>query len=314
MADGMTGAADVASRRAGVAVFAGEVTIVPDAGTNSLLIRASGGDFALIQQAVRQLDIRPLQVLIEVLIVEARKDRGLSFGVDASFAPQQIAGLGKPKISSSTEGIGLSEFVLRVMGAGSLDIDATLRAAASNGSARIVSRPIVLAANNEQASILVGTQRPFVQVQRSLPTDASVRDRVVQYKDVGTQLVVRPTVSADGYVTLEVTQEVNSATAETAFDAPVISTRSVQTTLLVRDSQTIVLGGLTDEQREANQGGVPLLSRIPWLGGLFGRRTSRASETELLLFLTPRVIRSDDDAERLTSPLRSRVKGGPHER
>jgi general secretion pathway protein D len=154
----------------------------------------------------------------------------------------------------------------------------------------------------------VGSQRPFVQVSRSLPTETPSRDQVVQYKDVGTRLTVKPTISADGYVMLEVTQEVNSATTETAFDAPVISTRSVSTRLLIEDGKTVALGGLTDQQRDQSQGGVPVLSSIPLLGGLFGHASRRATETELFLFLTPRVIRSDDEADAITRPLQERVK------
>jgi general secretion pathway protein D len=165
---------------------------------------------------------------------------------------------------------------------------------------------VVIAANNEEAEILVGSQRPFVQVSRSLPTDVPTRDQVVQYKDVGTRLKVRPTISADGYVALAVIQEVNSATTETQFDAPVISTRTVSTNLLVRDSQTVVLGGLADKQREVIQGGVPVLSSIPLLGGFFGRTTRQSTDTEFFLFLTPHVIRTDDEAERLTRPIQQR--------
>jgi general secretion pathway protein D len=168
---------------------------------------------------------------------------------------------------------------------------------------------VVLASNNDAAQIRVGSQRPFVQVSRTLPTDGAARDQVVQYKEVGTKLSVRPTISADGsYVQLEVTQEVNQATAETQFDAPVISTRTVQTKLLVRDSQTVVLGGLTDRQREATQSGVPILSSVPVLGGLFGRVGRRTTETEFFLFITPRVIRSDEDAERMTEPMGRRAE------
>lgn len=134
------------------------------------------------------------------------------------------------------------------------------------------------------------------------------RDQVVQYKDVGTRLTVVPTISADGYVMLEVLQEVNAATAETAFDAPVISTRSVKTQLLIKDGQTVVLGGLTDRQRDNSRGGVPILSSLPLVGGLFGRVNRRTSETELLLFLTPRIIRTDEEAEGVSDPLRERVE------
>lgn len=289
------------------AALASEVSIVPDLATNSLLIRATQRDFALIQAAVVELDVRPLQVMIEVLIAEVRKDRGFSFGVATQLPATAIPGAGNATVSGSTTGIGLGDFAVSVMGVGGVDLNATLRAAAARGDVTIASRPIVLAANNEEAEILVGSQRPFVQVSRSLPTDAPQRDQVVQYKDVGTRLSVRPTISADGYVMLEVLQEVNAVTTETAFDAPVISTRSVQTRLLVKNGQTAVLGGLSDRQRDANQSGVPVLSSIPLLGGIFGRASRRTTETELFLFLTPRVLGSDADVDSVTTPLRARV-------
>ena len=287
-----------------VATLSGEVTIVPDAGTNSLMIRATQRDFELIQAAVQELDVRPLQVLIEVVIAEVRKDRGFSFGVSAELPTTHIPGTENATVSATTTGIGLGDFALKLMNLGGVDIDATLRASAARGDVSIVSRPIVLAANNELAQILVGSQRPFVQVSRSLPTDTPQRDQVIQYKDVGTQLNVRPTISPGGYVMLEVTQEVNAVTSETAFDAPVISTRSVQTRLLVRDGQTAVLGGLADRQRDSNQEGVPVLSSIPLLGGLFGRVSRRTTETELFLFLTPTVLYTDTDVEQATERLR----------
>ena len=280
------------------ATLTGATTIVPDARTNSLLIRASPTDFELIQAAVQQIDVRPLQVLIEVVIAEVRKDRSLSFGTSATLPPTRVDKKGDTELSGATTGLGVGDFVLHVMDLGGVDLDAVLRVAASRGDATILSRPVLLAANNEVAHILVGTQRPFVQIQRVLPTDA-VLDQIIQFKEVGTDLTVRPTISADGYVMLEVTQEVNSATGEVSFDAPVISTRAVQTQLLIRDGHTAVLGGLADNQREKTKAGVPVLSSIPLLGGLFGRQSYRNTESELFLFLTPRVIRSDaelDDA------------------
>jgi general secretion pathway protein D len=111
----------------------------------------------------------------------------------------------------------------------------------------------------------------------------------------------------DGAVQLDVLQEVSSATAETAFNAPVISTRSIQTQLLVRDGQTVVLGGLADRQRDVAQRGLPFLSAIPLLGGLFVSAERRTTETELFVFLTPRVIRTDDDAMRLSAPYEERA-------
>jgi type II secretory pathway component GspD/PulD (secretin) len=292
-----------------VATLSGDVTIVPDPRSNSLLVRASQNDFELIQAAVEILDIRPLQVLIEVMIAEVRRDRSFALGVDASTKKTGIKGTKDATANASSSSGGVTgDFVAQIMNLGSAGFAATLTAASARGDVKILSRPIIVAANNEQAQILVGSQRPFVQVSRSLPTDAATRDQVVQYKDVGTRLVVRPTISPDGYVVLEVTQEVNNATSEVAFNAPVISTRSVQTKLLIKDGQTVALGGLRDRERESNQGGIPFLSSIPLIGGLFGHSTRSNSETELFLFLTPRVIRSDEEADSLTVPLLKRAR------
>ncbi len=289
------------------AVLEGSVTIVPDHVSNALLIRATQHDADLIRQAVQELDLRPMQVLIEVVIVESRRDVLRSWGLELFVPEQQIGRTGNATVHGTQQGGGLGDLVVRFMNLGRGEVDAVLRAGATSGNVRILSRPVLLASNNEEARILVGSQRPFVQVSRSLPTDAPSRDQVIQYKDVGTRLTVRPTISADGYVTLEVTQEVSSATTETAFDAPVISTREASTQVLVRDGQTIVLGGLIDRQVDHTSGGVPLLSELPLIGGLFGRQSHRETETELFLFLTPRVLRNDAEVDALTDAYREQA-------
>lgn len=281
------------------AALAGQVTIVPDELTNSLLIRASPADFEVMKAAVDQLDIRPLQVLIEVLIVEARSDRNFALGNTVRVPPQS---LGNGTVDATLSSASLGDLVIRLMGLGKADIDATLRIAASRGDVQIVSRPVLLASNNTEASFLVGSQRPFVQVSRSLPTDTPSRDQVVQYRDVGTKLSVLPTINQDGYVSLIIQQEINAATSETQFDAPVISTREAKTQVLVRDGQTIVIGGLKDNQRDRSHSGIPILSAIPILGGLFGSSSDRKTQTELYIFITPRIIRTDADADSLTAP------------
>ncbi|HEU5155051.1 MAG TPA: secretin N-terminal domain-containing protein [Gemmatimonadales bacterium] len=275
----------------------GPVTLVPDERTNSLLVRAAQADFDVLRSAVADLDIRPLQVLIEVLVVEARKDRSFSLG--ASFSVNHERG-GDTETAQLT-GPGSGDLVMQVLHLGRTEVSATLAAAQARGDVNIVSRPVLLASNNAEASLLVGSQRPFVQVSRSLPTDVPTRDQVIQYKDVGTKLTLRPTINEDGYVSLLVQQEISAATAESQFDAPIISTREVRTELLVRDSQTIVLGGLTDQTKERSRSGIPVLSGIPLLGGLFGSTDRRSSSTELFLFLTPRIIRTDADADSLTT-------------
>jgi len=282
------------------AALTGSVTIVPDEITNSLLVRASRDDYEVLEQAIAGLDIRPLQVLIEVLIVEARTDRSFSLGADLVVPQQTVSG--NVSAQATLTGGGLGDLVIRVMKLGHGSINATIRAAASRGDVKIISRPVLLASNNTEARLLVGSQRPFVQVSRSLPTETATRDQVVQYRDVGTKLTVRPTINYDGYVSLQIQQEVNAATSETQFDAPIISTREASTRVLVRDSQTIVIGGLRDLQRSATQGGIPILSSIPLIGGLFGGASRRSNETELYLFLTPRILRTDADADSVTAP------------
>ncbi len=277
------------------AMLAGPVTIVPDELTNSLLVRASEEDHAVIAEAVAQLDLRPLQVLIQVLIVEVRRDRAFALGLDAVVDSVDLGG--GALLGGLLVGGGLGNFVLHVMRLGSFNLDATLQAAVARGDARIVSRPVVVASNNREARILVGSQRPFVQVSRSLPTDTPTRDQVVQYRDVGTKLTVLPTINPDGYVSLFIRQEVNSATNETQFDAPVISTREAETQVLVRDGQTVVLGGLRERQREVSKSGIPVLSAIPIVGGLFGFEDRRTTETELFLFITPMVLPDDATAD-----------------
>jgi len=298
------GAVAEASRPASLA---GPVTLVPDERTNSLLVRASQQDFDVLKAAIAELDVRPLQVLIEVLIVEARKDRSFSLGT--GFTAERNDATNKRK--ATLAGPGAGDLVLQFLHLGHTEVSAILATAQAKGDVEVVSRPVILASNNTEAHFLVGTQRPFVQVSRSLPTDTPTRDQVIQYRDVGTKLTVRPTINEDGYVSLLIQQEISAATSESQFDAPIISTREARTEVLVRDSQTIVLGGLTDRTREKSSSGIPVLSGIPLIGGLFGSSQRRSNSTELFLFLTPRIIRTDADADSLTA--RHRPPGAPQQ-
>ena len=283
------------------AMLTGPVVIVPDERTNSLLIHASEADYDVLKAAVDQLDIRPLQVLIEVLIVETERNSNFGFGASFTLPPQGLDHTGGT-VAGSTSGASLGDFVLQLLNVGHAQVSAAISAAASRGDVKIVSRPVLLASNNTEASIMVGSQQPFVQVSRTLPTENSSIDQVVQYEDVGTKLTVRPTIDQDGYVSLVIHQEVSQATAVTQFNAPVISTREASTQVLVKDGQTIVLGGMRDIEADATQGGVPLLSAIPILGGLFGSANRTHNDTQFYLFLTPRILKTDADADSVTAP------------
>lgn len=288
----------------------GPVQVVPDPLTNSLIIRGEPGDYRTILSAVTQLDIRPLQVLIEVLIAEVKRSNNLDVGVRTiargeSAADSALLGEGGLNLTGKLKIGSAGDLALRVLGVGSIRADVVLNALASSSNVSILSRPLVLAQNNQEARILVGDQRPFVQISRALPTDGAVRDQVIQYRDVGTQLNITPTINPDGYVTLQVRQEVSAASKEMQFDAPVIRTREVETQLFVKDGHTAVIGGLVDRQQEAVGQGIPVLRSIPLLGNLFRSTQRGTSVTELFLLLTPHVIRNDEEMERMSDELKA---------
>jgi general secretion pathway protein D len=294
----------------------GEMQIVPDEATNALLVRAQPEDWEVLRQSIEALDLRPLQVLIEVLIAEVRHTKDFQLGVSGRVGDDSTA-VGNAA-SAMLRGTSAGDFAMRVMRVGRIDVDVALSALSSSGEVRIVSRPVLLAQNNQEARILIGSERPFVQVFRSLPTDAAVRDQVVQYRDVGTQLTLTPTINDDGYVNLQLAQQVSNATAEVQFGAPVISTRETSTHLFVRDGQTAVIGGLVDREEDHTRSGIPFLKDIPLLGALFGSTTRSDVRSELFLFLTPHIVVTDEDVDRVregvqrrTDMLRPALPAGP---
>jgi general secretion pathway protein D len=280
----------------------GDVQIVPDDITNSLLIRATTGDWTILEQAILALDLRPLQVVIEVVIAEVRRSGDLSLGV--GFTASDLDETSGEETTASLPGADPgNSFTLTILRTGDIDVDATLSALSSTGNVRILSRPVIQAQNNQEARILVGSERPFIQSSFTTVTNAGVSQEVVQYRAVGTALTILPTINEDGYVNLLLTQEVSSATAETQFGAPVISTREATTQLLARSGQTSVIGGLVDQQTDETSTGIPFLKDIPILGYLFGTRRESITTSELFLFLTPYVISSDEDVERFRAEI-----------
>jgi general secretion pathway protein D len=271
----------------------GEIQIVADETTNSLLVRSDPGDWEVVRQAVVALDLRPLQVLIEVVIAEVRRTRESDISLSGSAASNRT----DPDFRGTLKGRSTGDVILEALSVGGINLTATLSLLSSRGDVRIISRPVVVAQNNQEARILIGSERPFVQVSRSLPTDAAVRDQVIQYRDVGTKLTLTPTINDDGYVNLQVVQEVSTATAETQFDAPIISTREAATHLFVKDGRTAVLGGLIDRQQERTRTGIPILMDLPLLGSIFGSTRKTMANSELFLFLTPHIITDDDDLD-----------------
>jgi hypothetical protein len=162
--------------------------------------------------------------------------------------------------------------------------------------------------NNREARILVGSRFPFISSTR-LGNDVAV-DRSVQYEQVGTQLTLVPTINDDGYISVQLLQEVSSLTAQTiaaAQSAPVISTREASTRAILRDGQTVVIAGLIGETRQTLEQGLPLLKDIPFLGALFKRQSITRQRTELAIFVTPYLVRTDAEADAIRERVRKRL-------
>ena len=307
------GAASATSDQPAASGLVGQTVIVPHLATNALLIRTSPPNFPLLRETIDSLDTRPPQVLLEVLIAEIALDSTTQFGIDWSVASGDVTTRFGPQRFADSALSGVSDFLLRVVSLNNVDVRAVLRALSSKSRVRVISTPHILALNNEEARILVGSEVPFSQSTRT-GLDVVV-DRIVQFRNVGTQLTVIPTINADGYVTFRILQEVSALTTQTieaALNAPVITTREAQTSAIVKNGQTVVIGGLIGEEDNVIESGVPFLKDIPLLGLFFKNRTASRTRTEVAIFVTPHVVVSDQDAADLLERERGRLKGiGP---
>ncbi|MEJ2546455.1 MAG: secretin N-terminal domain-containing protein [Gemmatimonadota bacterium] len=281
----------------------GRTVIVPDRPTNSLVVRTSPPNYPLLQETIAALDIRPAQVLLEVLVAEIQLTEATSYGIRWSIFSEGdetnvLGRLGRPLTEGEFNSI--DDLLVEVTRLNSVDVRAILTALATDGKVKVLSTPHILALNNEPARILVGSQVPFNQSTRT-GLDVVI-DQTVQYRDVGIQLTIVPTINDDGYVSFRVLQEVSQLTTQTieaALSAPVILTREAETSALVQNAQTVVIGGLIDESSEVIESGVPVLKDIPIVGLLFKNKDTRDVRSELAIFVTPYIVYTDEDAQRL---------------
>ncbi len=280
---------------------ASQMRIVAEEATNSLIVRATDSDWALVQQVLGSVDLRPLQVLIEVTIVQVQRTHDLNLGIGGNATRKSASGVGTDTTFKFPSQAGVNDIVsLLTAGSGSVKYAVALNALQSRGDVKVLSLPVIIAQNNKQAILNVGQNVPFVQVSQSAAIVGTGLVQTIQYQSVGTTLTITPIINPDGYVNLTVSQTDDNATNDVQFNAPIISQRQASTQVFIRDGQTTVIGGLTDNTTSTTVSGIPILSKIPWIGGLlFGNTQKTVTANELYLFLTPHVVSSDEDIDKL---------------
>lgn len=282
------------------------VRIIPDKDNNALLVVTNAATYEIIEQALRKLDAPTRQVLIDVTIAEVTLTDDMSMGIEWTFnRGDRRTGL----LDTGTAGIGALvpgfSYVLR--NASGTGIQAALNMAATDKRVNVLSSPHVMVADNQQAKIQVGDSVPTAGSQ----TVTSAGQPIVstQYLETGIILTVTPRISAGGVVNLEVQQEVSDATKTTSsnLDSPTISKRSAKSQLTVQSGETTILGGLIKENRVYSTSGIPLLSRIPVIGALFGTQGYSTVKTELVVLITPRIASNVSQAKAITEEFKKRL-------
>lgn len=288
----------------------GNVRVVADEKRNALLIRAPRTEYRRIEQALRELDKAPSQVLIEASIVEVSLTGNLQYGVEWFVQNNLSRGRdGQALLNFNQTGDigpkqpGFSYSILNKAGV----VRATLNALAENSQVRLLSSPSVMVLNNHNATIQVGQQQP-IKSSTSVTTGNLVTESII-YKDTGVMLSVTPSVNAGGLITLDISQQVTDVgDLDTATGQRAFLTRQIQTRVAVRSGEPIVLGGLIRENDTTGRTGVPLLSNIPVVGALFGNNTNNNNRTELLVLMTPRALEDDDALRSASAEMRQRMR------
>lgn len=284
-----------------------EARIVADENNNSLLIRATPENFTKIQAAILELDVQPVQVLLEATIAEVTLRDELAYGIQWFFqngsSNVTLSELANGAIEQSFPGFsGIFATNDRRVVFDALD---------SISDVRIVSSPQILVLDNQTAQLEVGDEVPIV-TQQAQSTEGS-NDRLIntiEQRQTGVILNVTPRVNASGLVVLDIQQEVSDVvqTTTSGIDSPTISQRRIGTSIAVGDRQTVALGGLIRDRTAKVRQGIPLLSRIPIVGHLFGSTNDLISRTELLVLITPNVVRDNIEAQAITDELRRRFE------
>lgn len=300
-----------------------DVRVTADPTNNALIIAATPQEYAPIRAALEQLDVTPLQVLIEATVAEVSLTNKLSMGLQyyiksgnfgAIFAPGNNTSSSSTSTTSSPfSGFNLGGAANVLYASGGINI--VLQALQSVTTVHVLSSPDLLVLNNATAKLQVGNQVPIAtQSATSTLTNTAQTVNSISYRDTGVILQITPRVNTSGLVQLDMSEEVSApATTSTssAYDSinsPTISTRRVTSTLAINDGQTIVLAGLIEQNDSRGSSGLPWLQNIPVLGFLFGQKTTSRTRRELIVLITPYVIRNQLDADTVSNELRQTLR------
>ena len=283
------------------------IQIVPDIRNNALVVSATPEEYRQIEAALRQLDVTPLQVLIEATIAEVTLTDELRYGLQWFFH----TGDSNFTFSPLTSGAVAPIFPGFNYALTSANAQVILNALTQITDVKVISSPQLMVLNNETARLQVGDQVPIAtqEVQSTVDADAPIVNSI-EYRDTGVILSVSPRVNAGGLVVLDIVQEVSDVVATTSSDlnSPTIQQRRIKSTVAVQSGESVALGGLIRDGNNKGVSGIPVVSEIPLLGNLFKTTTNTQRRTELLVLLTPRVAASRQDAREITEELRSRVR------
>ena len=280
----------------------GGIRIVPNEQINSLLIYADGEEYELVREALQSLDRPVAQVLIEATLAEVTLNNDLRYGVDFRTIS------GNTTVTNVSNGSGAPAssfpgFSLSLLGSSTQAILNTLQ---SKTNVRVLSAPKLMVLNNQTATLQVGDQVPVItQQSQSVSAPGAPVVNSVDLRDTGVILKVTPRVNDSGTVTLDINQEVSDVaeTTTSGINSPTIQQRRLSSTVATRSGQMVALGGLIRDRISRTRSGLPILSQIPLVGSVFGRTTDTGSKTELIILLTPTVVRSPDEAKGIAADL-----------
>lgn len=292
-----------------------ELQIIADDTRNALVILATPQDYKMVAAAIRKLDIVPLQVLIEASILEVSLNDDLSYGVEWFFKNGLGDKSGQGTLDLGAAGIAAlsPSFSYSIVDSAS-NIRVAINALASESEVNVLSSPSLMVLDNQTASINVGDEIP-VPTRQSIsnidPNAPTVNE--IQFRNTGISLEVTPRVNNSGLVTMDIRQEVSNAvdTTSSSIDAPTIQQRQIESTVAINSGETIVLGGLMTNTKTNNESGLPGLYQLPVIGKLFGQTSKEGRRTELMILLTPKVVRNSNDARDVTEELRRKLQAIP---